>query len=226
MDAPLGRPDRPPVELAAGFTVIRGLWNVSIVKQNDGIVLIEAPISSNYSVKVIEEVKRRYPNEKIKGVISTSDAFPHFGGLREYVAAGIPVYILDLNKPIIDRLIAANYKTFPDNLEKTPARKKSKLNVVSTKTVIGTGANQLELYPIRTETGERMIMIYVPQLKVLYGSDLVQPLPTGGFFMPQYISELRDAATREKLDVERVFAIHSAPLEWKKLLDFLNNSEK
>jgi len=226
MDAPLGRPDRPPVDLAEGFTVIRGLWNVSIVKQGDGIVLIEAPISSNYSVKVIEEVKRRYPNEKIKAVISTSDAFPHFGGLREYVAAGIPVYILDLNKPIIDRLIASNYKTFPDNLEKTPARKKSKLNVVSTKTVIGTGANQLELYPIRTETGERMIMIYVPQLKVLYGSDLVQPLPTGGFFMPQYISELRDAATREKLDVERVFAIHSAPLEWKKLLDFLNNSEK
>jgi hypothetical protein len=222
LEMPLGRTDRPPVDVAAGFTVIRGSWNVSIVKQDDGIVVIEAPISSNYSVKVIDEVKRRYPQDQIKCVISTSDAFPHFGGLRQYVAAGIPVYILDLNQPIINRLVSAKYATYPDNLEKDPARKRSKLNLVSKKTVIGSGTNRLELYPIRTETGERMIMIYAPRLKLLYGSDLVQPLPTGGFFMPQYISELQNAAERERLDVERVYAIHSPPLEWKKVLEALN----
>lgn len=226
LDMPFGRSDRPPVDIAPGFTLIRGNWNVTLVKQDDGIVIIEAPISSSYSVKVLEEVKKRYPKDKIKGVISTADAFPHFGGLREYVAAGIPVYILDLNKPIIDRLISSNYKTYPDDLERNPDRKRSKLNIVSKKIVLGTGTNQLELYPIRTETGERMIMVYAPQLKVLYGADLVQPLPKGGFFMPQYISELRDAAAREKLDVERVFAMHAPPLEWKKVLDFLNDSEK
>jgi hypothetical protein len=92
--------------------------------------------------------------------------------------------------------------------------------------VIGGGQNQLELYPIRTETGERMIMIYAPKLKVLYGADLIQPLPKGGFFMPQYITELRDAVAREKLDVERVFAIHAPLLEWKKVLETLNDSVK
>jgi hypothetical protein len=142
------------------------------------------------------------------------------------VAAGIPVYILDLNKPIIDRLIAANYKTYPDELEKNPGRKRTKLNIVSTKTVIGSGTNELDLYPVRTETGERMIMIYAPQLKVLYGADLIQPLPRGGFFMPQYITELRDAAEREKLDVERVFAMHSPLFEWRTVLDTLNESGK
>ena len=226
LDLPLGRPDRPPVEIAKDFTVIRGNWNVTLVKQDDGIVVIEAPISSSYSVKVMDELKRRYPNERIKCVISTADAFPHFGGIRQYVAAGIPVYILDLNKPIIDRLIAAKYKTYPDDLEKNPERKKTKLNIVSAKTVIGSGTNELDLYPVRTETGERMIMIYAPQLKVLYGADLVQPLPKGGFFMPQYITELRDAAEREKLDVERVFALHSAPFEWRKVLDTLNDATK
>ena len=69
-------------------------------------------------------------------------------------------------------------------------------------------------------------MIYAPQLKVLYGADLIQPLPTGGFFMPQYITELRDAAEREKLDVERVFAIHSPPFEWRKVLETLNETGK
>jgi len=226
LDMPLGRPDRPPVELAPDFTIIRGSWNTTLVKQDDGIVVIEAPISSNYSVQVMAEVKRRYPNERIKAVISTSDSFPHFGGLREYLAAGIPMYILDVNQPIISRLISSNYKTFPDDLEKNPEQKRSKLNIVSKKTVIGSGQNQLELYPIRTETGERMIMIYAPKLKVIYGADLVQPLPKGGFFMPQYISELKSAADREKLDVQRVFAIHCPPLEWKKVLETLNDSVK
>jgi len=225
-EMPLGRPDRPPVDIAPGFTVIRGNWNVTLVKQADGLVIIEAPISSNYSVKVLDEVKKRYPDEKIKCVISTSDSFPHFGGLREYVARGIPVYILDLNKPIVDRLIASNYKTSPDDLEKNPEQKKTKLNIVSGKTVIGKGTNQLELYPIRSETGERMIMIYAPQLKVLYGSDLVQLQSSGIFFMPEYLSELKNAADREKLEVERVFAIHGSPTEWKKVLDALNDSEK
>lgn len=225
-EMPLGRPDRPPVDIAPGFTVVRGNWNVTFVKQDDGIVIIEAPISSDYSAKVIAEAKKRFPNEKIKAVISTSDAFPHFGGLREYVAAGIPAYILDLNRPIVQRLIEANYRTLPDSLEKSRARRDSKFNIVSKKTVIGSGSNQLVLYPIRSESGERMIMIYVPQLKVLYGADLIQPLPKGGFFMPQYISELRDAVRRENLDVERVFAIHSPPFDWKKVLEALNDSEK
>lgn len=227
LDMPLGRPDRPPVEIAPDFTVIRGNWNATIVKQDDGIVIIEAPTSSSYSVKVINEVNRRYPNEKIKAVISTSDSFPHFGGLREYVAKGIPAYILDVNQPIIHRLISSNYKTLPDDLERDPDRKRSKLNIVSKKTVIGTGVNQLELYPIRTETGERMMMIYAPQLKVLYGADLVQPMPNGKFFMgSEYISELRDAAEREKLQVDRVFAIHAPPLEWKKVLETLDDATK
>lgn len=226
MDLPLGRADRPPVEVAKGFTIIRGNWNATIVKQDDGIVVIEAPISSQYSVKVIEEVKRRYPNDKIKCVISTSDAFPHIGGIRQYIAEGIPVFVLDLNKRIVERLIAAKYTTYPDDLEKDQRKKQSKLNIVSGKTVIGGGTNELDLYPIRTETGERMIMIYAPNLKVLYGADLVQPLPSGGFFMPEYITELRDAAKREKLDVERVFAIHAPPIDWRKALDTLNSDGK
>ena len=225
-EMPFGRPDRPPVDIAPDFTVFRGNWNVTVVKQGDGIVVIEAPISSAYSVKALDEIKRRFPNEKIKCVISTSDSFPHFGGLREYVARGIPVYILDLNKPIVDRLIASTYKTYPDNLEKNPQRKKTKLNIVSGKMVIGAGSNQLELYPIRSETGERMIMIYAPQLKVLYGADLVQLQPSGSFFMPEYLSELKNAVDREKLNVDRVFAIHGSPIEWKKVLNALNDSEK
>lgn len=54
---------------------------------------------------------------------------------------------------------------------------------------------------MRTESGERMMMIYVPEHKLLYGSDLVQQRRDGSFFMPEYLSELIDAVRREDLSL-------------------------
>jgi hypothetical protein len=187
------------------------------VKQDDGVVIIEAPISSGYSAQVIAEVERRFPGAKIKAAISTSDAWPHLGGIREYVARGIPLYILDINQPIINRILNAAFKTHSDRLAKNPI--KADLRIVSSKTVIGNGNNCLELYPIRTESGERMLMVYLPETKLLYGADLVQPQADGTFFMPQYLSELQAAVKREGLVVERVFAIHAPVIEWSKIVN-------
>lgn len=59
-----------------------------------------------------------------------------------------------------------------------------------------------------------MVMVYMPEHKILYGSDLIQKMRDGSFFMPQYLSELADAANREKLAVETVFAMHLGPTPW------------
>jgi hypothetical protein len=211
-DLPLGRPDRPVQEIAAGIVKLPGRWDVAFVKQSDGVVIIEAPISSGYSVKVLEEAKRRFPGSKVKAVITTSDAFPHLGGAREYAAQGIPIYALDANRPILDRLLAAPRTFEPDALHVNP--RKANFKIVASKTTLGDGANRLELYPMRTETGERMMMVYFPEQRLLYASDLVQKMSDGSFFMPQYLSEVMQAAEREKLSVNRIFAMHSIVIPW------------
>ncbi len=214
-DIPLGRPDRPAQEIVPGIVKIPGSWDIAFVRQTDGIIIIEAPISSGYSAKVLAEATRRFPDLPVKAVISTSDAFPHIGGVREYAAQNIPIYALDLNRPILDRMMASTHLTFPDALQQKP--RKANFKIVSKKTVVGTGANRLEIYPIRSESGERMVMVYFPEHKLLYGSDLVQIMPDKSFFMPQYISELTEAAERENLTVEKVFAMHAASLPWTTL---------
>ena len=214
-DIPLGRPDRPAKEIAPGVVKLPGRWDVAVVRQDDGIVIIEAPISSGYSAKVLEEAKRRYPGLKVKAVITTSDAFPHLGGVREYAAQGIPVYALDLNRPILERLLAAPHAFQPDALENKP--RKAIFKIVSGKTSLGAGANRLELYPLRTESGERMMMVYFPEHRLLYASDLVQKSLNGSFFMPQYLSEVMQAAGREKLMVGNVFAMHTDLTSWTEL---------
>jgi hypothetical protein len=221
-DWDLGLPNRPAQELAKDNVQIPGRWNVALIKQTDGVVILEAPISSWYSAKVIAEVEKRFPGTPIKAVISTSDSWPHFAGVREYAARGIPIYILDVNQPIIKRLIDAPYQTYPDSLAHSP--RKPDFKIVSSKTIIGSGDNRLEVYPIRTESGERMLMVYAPAHHLLYGSDLIQRLPTGEFFMPQYLSELTEAANREHLVVEKVFAMHSLVLNWSTIQDAINKA--
>src|SRR5262249_48765856 len=148
---------------------VPGSWDVVEVKQDDGIVILEGPLSSDYSARAIDDARQRFGSAPIKAVISTSDAWPHIGGMREYVARRIPIYALDLNVPILTRLFAAKYESFPDALAKTPRR--PALHVVSGKTVVGSGANRLEIHPYRTASGERQMMVYWPEHQLLYTSD-------------------------------------------------------
>lgn len=212
---PLGDPKKPAIELAAGVVLIPGSWNATFVRQDDGIVILEAPISSGYSAKVIAEARRRFPQQPIKAVVTTSDSWPHIAGVREYVAEGIPVYALDLNEPILERVIGAARKSKPDALERDP--RKPQFHLIHGKTIVGTGVNRLEIYPLRGETSERQMMVYFPEHLLLYGSDPFQRSANGELFYPQTVTELTDAVAREHLQVGQLFMMHMGPTPWSDL---------
>ncbi|HET9379111.1 MAG TPA: MBL fold metallo-hydrolase [Chthoniobacterales bacterium] len=208
---PLGKPS-PLVQGDDSLVQFVGAWNCAIVKQPDGLLILEAPISPAHTSALLAEAHKRFPNSPIKAAITTSDAWPHFGGIREVVANGIPIYAVDLNQPILTRLINAPFTQVPDTLAKSP--KPAIFHWVSAKTVIGAGQNRLELYPMRNASGERMMMVYFPEHKVLYTSDLVQPGQKGPFFMMEYVREASDAAKRENLIVNRFFGMHMPMSPW------------
>jgi hypothetical protein len=203
--------------LAEGVIEIPGPWNTTFVQQPDGVVIIEAPISSEYSVQVLDEAARRFPNTPIKGVISTSDSWPHLSGLREYVARHIPVYASPLNEPIITRLLKADYRAAPDRLAGSPAA--PQFHFVSDKTTIGTGPNRLVVYPIHGENGERMLMVHLPERRLLYAADELQKQRTGQYFMPAYLVDLDGAVTRAGIGgaIDTVFGMHLTPTPWAEI---------
>jgi len=217
---PLGWQRESIKKIAPGVTMIPGPWYTTIVRQPDGLVIIEAPISSEYSEQVLDEAEKRFPNLPVKAVINTSDAWPHIGGIRAYAARGIPIYTHPLNKKILSRLVKTPYENRPDSLEKN--FRSPLFREVDSKTVIGEGDHRLELYPVRGEGGERMIMAYFPSHNLLYGSDLVQYLRNGKLWNIQYAVELKQAVTREKLNVDRVFAMHTSPTAWDSVMKEVN----
>lgn len=202
-------------EIAAGVIFFPGSWNTTLVKQADGIVVLEAPISSGYSSRVIAEAQRRFPGTPIKALVSTSDSWPHIGGVREYVARGVPVYALDRTLPLLRRLLVAPRKQVPDALARSP--RAPQFIAINGKVVIGSGPNRIEIYPIQGQSTERQMMVYFPGHRLLYGSDAFQKLGAQ-YFYPQTVSEVRDAVARERLAVDRFFMMHMVPTPWKEVL--------
>jgi hypothetical protein len=203
-------------EIVPGVLFFPGNWNTTLIRQDDGIVVLEAPISSGYSAKVLDFAQTKFPGVRVKAVITTSDSWPHIGGVREYVARGIPVYVLDRTVPLIERFVRAPRTKYPDSLAKTP--RTADLRAVSAKITIGNGPNRVELYPIHGETSERQMMVYFPEHKLLYGSDPFQQLEDGKFFYPQTVYELQNAVEREHLPVDRFFMMHIGPNPWSMVL--------
>ena len=187
---------------------IAGFWNIVEVREPDGIVIIEAPISNGYSSKTIQDVHARFPGVPIKAVITTSDSWPHIGGLREYIARGIDVYALDLNAAIIERLAAAPHRIHPDALHTNP--RKPKLHSISARTRFGS----MELIPLRTVTSERQMAVWFPASHLLYTSDLFQKTPDGTWFTTQFLSEMESVVAREHLDPVTIFGMHYGPTPW------------
>jgi hypothetical protein len=200
------------VALAPGITLFPGSWNATVIKQDDGIVLLESPLSGTYIGGVIDKAKQQSPGQPVKAVLSTSDSWPHVGGVRQVVALGLPVYILDLNQPLLERLVSSPRRLNPDLLAKSPRR--PDWRIVSRKVQVGTGANRMELYPLRGASTERQYMVYFPEHKLLYASDTLALNADGSLYAPELMREVMDAVKRENLAVTTVFAMHQEPVPW------------
>lgn len=206
-------------EVAKGISAWQGPYNTGVIEQSDGLVVLESVVNSSFAASFLDDLAVKYPGKRVKAVISTSDAWPHFGGIRTFVARGIPIYGGERNLPILNRYLAAPHTLVPDELHTKPA--KVKFMPVSKAVSIGTGEEKLTIYPVAGEGSERMLMVYWPAKRVLYGSDLLQPMKDG-FFTPGYVKELANAVAREGLSPETVFAMHMPPSPWKRVTDFLN----
>jgi hypothetical protein len=208
-----------PTEIRPGIVRVPDQWTQTLVQQDDGVVIFEAHISGQYLHDVIGEAQRRWPGSKIKALVMTSDPWAHLGGVREAIALGIPIYVSAGSIPFLTSLAKMPHTMEPDSLARAP--RAPRFLPVTAKTVIGTGENRIELYPVGGPYAERMLMAYFPEHRLLYGADLVFPnrgpdgKVTSGFFETSAV-DLRRAVEREKLAVGFLICVQNYPvLTWQ-----------
>jgi len=216
--------DKKHTQLAPGIDLYQGSWNVTLIKQDDGVVVLEAPISPKFTEGVLAKARADNPGKPVKAVLTTSDSWPHAAGVRQAVAEKLPVYVLDLNQPLLERMIAAPHRLQPDLLQTAPQR--ADWHMVAGKTEIGTGANRIVLYPLRGAATERQYMAYFPEHRLLYASDTLAIDPDKhSLYDPELMREVVQAATREGLKVDTVYAMHEGPTAWSEATRMVTAAE-
>jgi hypothetical protein len=194
-----------PKDLGDGIYVLPGklyMRNVLLIRQADGVVIVEAPVSPENSAFVRSQAAKLFPGTKVKALISTDNIWGHVAGVAGYGDPGISLYVLDRNVDLVTRLMEAG------------GTKSGNIRSVAAKTTIGSGANAVEVIPYRTAYGAKMMAVYLPDKKLLWASDLFLPKPWQPEFQTEHLWEIRSLINREQLKVERVMGDHRPPEEW------------
>lgn len=213
-------PDKPVSEIAPGVIQIPNSWYSTIVRQSDGLVIIDAPISSGYAEGVLAEAARRYPGVPVKALITSTGFFWHVAGVRAFAARDIPIYAATENVPVIKRMLSSPHTLVPDALS-VGVHRKPVVFSVSRRTLIGSGANAIEVYPVSQAT-QPMLMTYVRDAKLLHTGEMVQPLgPSGSILYPESIIELIHTVAADGLTVDRMIGMHMSPTPWSVLHETL-----
>ncbi len=192
-----------------------------LVEFKDYVVIIEAPTNDARSMATIAEVRRMFPGKPIKYVVNTHHHSDHAGGMRAYVAEGIPIITHESHKRYYEQEIFKNpHALNPDRLATMP--REPIIETVRNKRVLSDGAMSLELYLVRGNFhSEGLLMAYVPTLKLLIQADMfarrpgAAPLPAPSPFTVNFVENVE----RLGLDVERVAHVHGGVDPWQLVLE-------
>jgi glyoxylase-like metal-dependent hydrolase (beta-lactamase superfamily II) len=222
-------PSAPPPAQAAPVPqrIADGIWQLIpngegsiLVEFKDYVVMVEAPISDAVSAASMEAAKRLAPGKPIKYVINTHHHADHSGGLRAYVAEGVPIITHESHKKYYEEQIFKNpHSLNPDRLARMP--RAPIIETMKDKRVLTDGNMVLEIHLMKEQLHtEGLLMVYVPKEKTLIQADAYIPRP-GAPPLPApspHTINLVDNVSRLKLNVDRVFHIHGGSSPYAEVL--------
>jgi glyoxylase-like metal-dependent hydrolase (beta-lactamase superfamily II) len=164
------------IDLAPGVVFVGGSrYNSLGIELPSSIVVVEAPLDDTRSKSVIAALQQKWPNKPIKYVINTHLHFDHSGGLRTYVAAGATVVTAPGNESYFKDLFQAPHTVVPDSLATNPATPTLQ-TVPPQGFTIQEGSRVVQVLPVATSHVGEMLVVYLPAEKLLFTSDLFNPL--------------------------------------------------
>jgi len=217
LSAPTTPPPAPPAaaktepqKIADGVWFLDGGAPMSVlVEFSDHVVVIEGPQSDERTEATIAAVKQLLPSKPIRYVVNTHQHFDHSGGIRGYVAAGIPIVTHEKNKPYWERILKNPFTLEPDRLAR--ANRSPTIETVGEKRVLSDSSMALELHHLQGNLhDETLLVAYLPKQKLLVQADAFHPRPGAKPLAapPPFTINLVENIRRLKLDVERVVHLH------------------
>lgn len=175
-----------------------------------GIPSSDAPGANALADTLLGRIADRLPGRPIRALVLTHLHSDHAGGVRPFVAAGIPVIGPQGSASFVGGIARAPLTRRPDSL--TRRFQAPRLTEVADSLVLRGGGRELQLHEVGPNPHtDAMLMAYLPDARLVFQGDLFYPAagqaaivagrePISRFFAAWLV--------RRGLEVERVFGVH------------------
>jgi glyoxylase-like metal-dependent hydrolase (beta-lactamase superfamily II) len=212
-------------KLADGVYLLGGASHNSVaVEFQDYVAVVEAPLSEERSLAVIEEIARLVPNKPIRFLVNTHQHFDHIGGLRTYLHIGATVITHVKNYDFYNRDVL-NYTPrtiMPDMVSRWPPTELTEgynIEAIRENYALTDGRRTMKIsYVQPLQHVEGMLMAYLPNEKLVIEADLFDTNPGRAPGTSAAARSLVNQVRALGIDVDRVVPIHGAPAPWSDVL--------
>lgn len=180
-----------------------------VVRQGNGLLVVEAPQSSARSKAVLDTLRGRFPNVPVRTVVATHHHWDHTGGVREYLAQGIEVVAHARNVDFVRGIGAARKTVAPDALSR--GGRMPNVRGANPVTILGTGETAVQLIELPTAHAQGMLAAYLPAARILFVSDVLTPGPT---LAAPGSREIAAMVRARGITVDRVVGGHGGIAAW------------
>jgi glyoxylase-like metal-dependent hydrolase (beta-lactamase superfamily II) len=197
-------------EIAPGVWRAEGGSHFSlVVEQPDRLVVVEAPLNAQRSRAVLDTLRSRFPSKRVGLVVNTHHHWDHAGGVREYMASGVPVATHRRNVDFVRQIAAATKTVARDAISR--GRAAPAVTAVGDSLALGSGASRVVLHRLPSTHAEGILAAYVPNARILFVADVLSP----GANLPKIGSEEVAALVASRaLGVDRVVGAHGGIAAW------------
>lgn len=208
-------------ELAPGTWLVgANNYNSVVVEFANYIAVIEAPLDEARSIAVMNEARRLIPNKPIRYVVNTHHHYDSAGGLRRYAAEDVLIVTSQTNFDFYETIALASHTHMvdPDTLARLP-RQVHYIRVLERYTLTD-GAKRMEIHHVQGQDhSEDMLMVYLPNEKLLVESDLLEA-PPAGRVMPATALNLALLYNIQRVSIlpTRIVSLHTGEIP---IADFL-----
>lgn len=181
--------------------LINGSYVSLVMAFSDHVLVFEAGESEAGGRRVLDEVKRLFPNKPLRYLVNSHPHSDHTAGIVPFIRAGATLVTHENNVAFLTQALST-----PRTLqgEETLA---PKVQGVKNVTVFEDNTNRLELHTIYNLHSDGMVVGFLPKQKILFQADFSLPRP--GVKANSFVLELANYVDRTGLDFVRYIPVHS-----------------
>jgi glyoxylase-like metal-dependent hydrolase (beta-lactamase superfamily II) len=156
------------------FFLTGGSHNSLVVEMSDHLVVVDAPVTDAQSMWLLNATKSQFPNKPIRWVVLTHHHMDHAGGVRGLLGEGTTLVVGQGNYKHFNDVLRAPTTRNPD-MKVMDLTRIAIMEVPQSHVMTDSNGRQVVAYAMDNPHVRGMLMVWVPDAKLGYVTDLWNP---------------------------------------------------